>query len=154
MSFVYAAEEVFVIAIVEAQSCGTPVISYGKGGALESVVPLGSPGATGLHFMTQTPASLCEAVERFEDCSHAFTTAACRRNAERFGAADFRRRFIVEVLNAMAKAEPSRDSEVTSVLRVEAGLFWPLIAGCSPYRPMLEARHLRTRISTRFDTRE
>jgi glycosyltransferase involved in cell wall biosynthesis len=115
-AFVYAAEEDFGIAIVEAQACGTPVIAYGKGGALESVVPLGSPGATGLHFTTQTPASLCEAVERFEDCSHAFTTAACRRNAERFGAADFRRRFIVEVLNAMAKAEPSRESEVTSAM--------------------------------------
>jgi glycosyltransferase involved in cell wall biosynthesis len=115
-AFVYAAEEDFGIAIVEAQACGTPVIAYGKGGALESVVPLGSPGATGLHFTTQTPASLCEAVERFEDCSHAFTTVACRRNAERFGAADFRRRFIVEVLNAMAKAEPSRESEVMSVM--------------------------------------
>jgi glycosyltransferase involved in cell wall biosynthesis len=115
-AFVYAAEEDFGIAIVEAQACGTPVIAYGKGGALESVVPLGSPGATGLHFTTQTPASLCEAVERFEDCSHAFTTVACRRNAERFGAADFRRRFIVEVLNAMAKAEPSRESEVISVM--------------------------------------
>ena len=115
-AFVYAAEEDFGIAIVEAQACGTPVIAYGKGGALESVVPLGSPGATGLHFTTQTPASLCEAVERFEDCSHAFTTVACRRNAERFGAADFRRRFIVEVLNAMAKAEPNRESEVMSVM--------------------------------------
>jgi glycosyltransferase involved in cell wall biosynthesis len=115
-AFVYAAEEDFGIAIVEAQACGTPVIAYGKGGALESVIPLGSPGATGLHFTTQTPASLCEAVERFEDCSHAFTTVACRRNAERFGAADFRRRFIVEVLNAMAKAEPSRESEVMSVM--------------------------------------
>jgi glycosyltransferase involved in cell wall biosynthesis len=115
-AFVYAAEEDFGIAIVEAQACGTPVIAYGTGGAVESVVPLGSPGATGLHFTTQTPASLCEAVERFEDCSHAFTTVACRRNAERFGAADFRRRFIVEVLNAMAKAEPSRESEVMSVM--------------------------------------
>jgi len=115
-AFVYAAEEDFGIAIVEAQACGTPVIAYGKGGALESVVPLGSPGATGLHFMKQTPASLCDAVERFEDCSHAFTVAACRRNAERFGAADFRRRFIVEVLNAMAKAGPSRESELTSVM--------------------------------------
>ena len=115
-AFVYAAEEDFGIAIVEAQACGTPVIAYGKGGALESVVPLGSPGATGLHFMTQTSAALCDAVERFEDCSHAFTIAACRRNAERFGAADFRRRFVVEVLNAMAKAGPSRESELTSVM--------------------------------------
>jgi glycosyltransferase involved in cell wall biosynthesis len=115
-AFVYAAEEDFGIAIVEAQACGTPVIAYGKGGALESVVPLGTPGATGLHFMSQTPASLRDAVERFEDCSHAFTIAACRRNAERFGAADFRRRFVVEVLNAMAKAGPSRESELTSVM--------------------------------------
>jgi glycosyltransferase involved in cell wall biosynthesis len=36
-AFVFAAEEDFGISIVEAQACGTPVIAYGKGGALEIV---------------------------------------------------------------------------------------------------------------------
>ena len=104
-AFVFAAEEDFGIAIVEAQACGTPVIAFGKGGALESVVPLGRQDATGIHFPVQTPASLCEAVERFEDCEDKFSAAACRRNAERFGAPDFRRRFVVEVFNTMAAVQ-------------------------------------------------
>ena len=114
-AFVYAAEEDFGIAIVEAQACGTPVIAFGKGGALESVVPLGMPGATGIHFPEQTAGALCDAVDRFEDSPHAFSAQACRKNAERFSAADFRRKFIVEVLNTMAKADPSSDRDVSAM---------------------------------------
>lgn len=50
-AFVFAAEEDFGITPVEAQACGTPVIAYGKGGALETVRPLGQDNATGL-FLT------------------------------------------------------------------------------------------------------
>ncbi|HEY9813891.1 MAG TPA: glycosyltransferase, partial [Candidatus Sericytochromatia bacterium] len=39
-AFVYAACEDFGIALVEAQACGTPVIAYGAGGALETVVDI------------------------------------------------------------------------------------------------------------------
>lgn len=61
-AFVFAAEEDFGIAPVEAQACGTPVIAFGKGGALETV----ADGASGLFFDTQSVESLCKAVERFE----------------------------------------------------------------------------------------
>lgn len=61
-AFVFAAEEDFGIAPVEAQACGTPVIAFGKGGALETV----ADGVSGLFFDTQSVESLCEAVERFE----------------------------------------------------------------------------------------
>ena len=37
-AFVFAAEEDFGITPVEAQACGTPVIAFGKGGALETVI--------------------------------------------------------------------------------------------------------------------
>ncbi|KIZ33139.1 glycosyl transferase family 1, partial [Raoultella ornithinolytica] len=40
-AFVFAAEEDFGITPVEAQACGTPIIAYGKGGALETVRPYG-----------------------------------------------------------------------------------------------------------------
>ncbi|HHP8535057.1 TPA: glycosyltransferase family 4 protein, partial [Klebsiella pneumoniae] len=40
-AFVFAAEEDFGIIPVEAQACGTPVIAFGKGGALETIRPLG-----------------------------------------------------------------------------------------------------------------
>lgn len=39
-AFIYAAIEDFGIAIVEAQACGTPVIAFGAGGALETVVDI------------------------------------------------------------------------------------------------------------------
>lgn len=61
-AFIYAAEEDFGIVPVEAQASGTPVIAYGKGGALETVVP----GKTGFFFAEQTASALVSAVQRFE----------------------------------------------------------------------------------------
>ncbi|MDJ1179700.1 glycosyltransferase [Roseofilum sp. BLCC_M91] len=68
-AFVYAACEDFGMAIVEAQACGTPVIAYGEGGALETVRDFRThpEGATGLLFPQQTPESLMEVVEQFEE---------------------------------------------------------------------------------------
>ncbi|WP_244298979.1 glycosyltransferase [Flavobacterium nitrogenifigens] len=37
-AFVFAAEEDFGIIPIEAQACGTPIIAFGKGGALETVI--------------------------------------------------------------------------------------------------------------------
>ncbi|HEE1160993.1 TPA: glycosyltransferase family 4 protein, partial [Klebsiella pneumoniae] len=53
-AFVFAAEEDFGIIPVEAQACGTPVIAFGKGGALETIRPLGVDKPTGLFFQKQT----------------------------------------------------------------------------------------------------
>ena len=93
-AFVFAAKEDFGILPVEAQACGTPVIAYGAGGALETVRGLGIAAdgerPTGLFFAEQTVASLAEAVERFEANAAAFSPAACRANALRFSAERFR----------------------------------------------------------------
>ena len=77
-AFVYAAEEDFGITIVEAQACGTPVIAFGKGGATETVIDK----QTGLLFHEQTPESLINAINTFEQME--FDYAHIRRNAERF----------------------------------------------------------------------
>lgn len=61
-AFVFAAEEDFGITPVEAQACGTPVIAFGKGGALETVIE----GVSGVFFDVQSVGSLCKAVEKFE----------------------------------------------------------------------------------------
>jgi glycosyltransferase involved in cell wall biosynthesis len=92
-AFVFAAEEDFGIAPVEAQACGTPVIAFGKGGALETVIQ----GETGLFFDEQTAESLREAVEWFEAASEHYDPAAIRRNALRFSAHRFRRELALHV---------------------------------------------------------
>ncbi|HQR96136.1 MAG TPA: glycosyltransferase, partial [Thiotrichales bacterium] len=88
-AFVFAAEEDFGITPVEAQACGTPVIAFAKGGALETVIE----GKTGLFFTEQTVGSLCEAITRFEQLGVAFMPEACRRSAERFSEQVFHERF-------------------------------------------------------------
>ncbi|MCC9062473.1 glycosyltransferase [Flavobacterium piscisymbiosum] len=60
--FVFAAEEDFGIIPVEAQACGTPVIAFGKGGTLETIVE----NKTGIFFQEQTSQNIKEAVIRFE----------------------------------------------------------------------------------------
>lgn len=90
-AFVFAAEEDFGITPVEAQACGTPVVAFGKGGALETVRPLGVERPTGLFFNEQTVSSLCNVIEEFEANSHLFTADFCRTNAERFSEARFTR---------------------------------------------------------------
>ena len=100
-AFVFAAEEDFGIAPLEAQACGTPVIAYGKGGVLETVVgaddmtgkgmtPL-SP--TGLFFAEQTVSAVVEAVRRFEVIQGRFEPEACRKNVLRFAPSRFREEF-------------------------------------------------------------
>lgn len=91
-AFVFAAEEDFGIAPVEAQACGTPVIAYGRGGALETVRS-DQVMPSGLFFDSQTPGAVAAAVEEFERRSEHFLPRACRDSAMRFGADVFRDRF-------------------------------------------------------------
>jgi len=91
-AFVFAAEEDFGIAPVEAQACGTPVIAYGRGGALETVRDTG-PRASGIFFHAQTPAAIAAAVQEFERREHEFAPRAARENALRFGADLFKERY-------------------------------------------------------------
>ncbi|MDH2669985.1 glycosyltransferase family 4 protein [Klebsiella quasipneumoniae] len=83
-AFVFAAEEDFGITPVEAQACGTPVIAFGKGGALETIRPYGVDKPTGLFFDKQEVTSLINAVSEFDSKSDQFIPANCRENALRF----------------------------------------------------------------------
>lgn len=62
-AFVITAEEDFGIAPVEAMASGRPVIAFGRGGALDTVVP----GRTGVFFDRQEPESLITAVEEMQE---------------------------------------------------------------------------------------
>lgn len=108
-AFVFAAEEDFGIMPVEAQACGTPVIAYGRGGVVETVVPMGQANATGLLFDAQTAEAIAQAVAQFDRAHEAFTVAACRANAERFTAARFEREF-TRVMAQALHGDPAADA--------------------------------------------
>jgi glycosyltransferase involved in cell wall biosynthesis len=90
-AFVFAAEEDFGIAPLEAQACGTPVVAFGRGGARESVRGLDQADPTGVFFFEQSVEALRSAVDRFEHAAGQLTSEACRANAMRFEAPRFRR---------------------------------------------------------------
>jgi len=77
-AFVYAAEEDFGMALVEAQACGRPVVAFGRGGATETVIH----GTTGLLFPLQTAGSLNSAVDSLAGLQ--LNTDDIRGNALRF----------------------------------------------------------------------
>ena len=101
-AFIFAAEEDFGIAPVEAQACGTPVIAFGRGGATETIRGLDSDAPTGVFFKEQSAAALRTAVAAFEASGNRISADACRANAERFAADTFRRRFAEEIAAALA----------------------------------------------------
>ncbi|MBQ3325656.1 glycosyltransferase [Candidatus Saccharibacteria bacterium] len=60
--FLFPSLEPFGLAPIEAMACGTPVIAYAKGGALDYI----KPGVNGEFFEKQTVNSLAAAIESFE----------------------------------------------------------------------------------------
>lgn len=95
-AFLFAAEEDFGIVPLEAQACGTPVIAFGKGGALETVID----GQTGIHFKKQDEESIIQAVNAFEN--HIFDPVQIRKHAESFSVERFRDE-IREYINSVVK---------------------------------------------------
>jgi glycosyltransferase involved in cell wall biosynthesis len=93
-AFLFAAEEDFGMAVVEAQACGRPVIALGKGGARESVNDLDSmvprSQCTGILYNEQTAMAVAEAILRFEANEHRFHPHAIRERSMRFSSEVFR----------------------------------------------------------------
>ena len=85
--FVFAALEDFGMIPVEAMATGTPVIAFGKGGILETVVDQ----KTGLFYKEQSASAIIEAIERFEKIE--FVPIDCRRRAEEFSLQRFNDQF-------------------------------------------------------------
>ncbi|MEM7545966.1 MAG: glycosyltransferase [Pseudomonadota bacterium] len=104
-ALIFPAEEDFGLVPVEAMAAGTPVIAYGRGGVLDSVVP----GLTGLFFDRQSPEAIRAALDRFEASETPFAHA-CRARAAKFGRDQFRGRFRAAV-DALMAAPPSEQRQ-------------------------------------------
>ncbi len=91
-AFIFAAEEDFGIAPLEAQACGTPVIAYGGGACLETIRGQDHISPSGLFFNEQNSVSLLKAIAQFEEMESRITPAACRENALRFSPDIFNRK--------------------------------------------------------------
>lgn len=85
-AFIFAAEEDFGIAPVEALAAGTPVIAYRAGGALDYVIP----GQTGAFFEQQTVESLVATLKNFNAVN--YDPAAIKQHAKNFGPDVFRQK--------------------------------------------------------------
>jgi glycosyltransferase involved in cell wall biosynthesis len=92
-AFVFAAEEDFGIAPLEAQALGTPVIAYGRGGSSETIRGLDDRSPTGVLFEEQTASSIAQAIRTFELQEGRIRPDACRDNAARFSQSRFRSEF-------------------------------------------------------------
>ncbi len=79
-------EEDFGITSLEAQSCGVPVIAYGRGGAIETVVA----NETGLYFDELRVESLLEVLDKFRGME--FNKTRIRDNALDFSREKFKDR--------------------------------------------------------------
>lgn len=99
-AFIFPGEEDFGITPLEAQASGRPVIAYGKGGALETIIE----EKTGIFFNEQTVESLKEALARFEKMS--FNKQLIREHACEFDEKIFKQKtqgFINESYNQFIK---------------------------------------------------
>lgn len=88
-AFLFPGEEDFGITPVEAQSAGTPVLAFGRGGACETVLD----GKTGLLFREQTPESLAACITRFEQEGVSYAPEQIREHSRSFSEARFEREF-------------------------------------------------------------
>jgi len=101
-ALIFTPEEDFGIVPLEAQACGTPVIAFARGGALETV-------KEGVFFDEQTPESLRKAVSKFESLS--FDSQRLREQAVQFDKKVFKHKIKQAVEKCLLpENEPSRSA--------------------------------------------
>ncbi|MHC4561157.1 MAG: glycosyltransferase [Planctomycetota bacterium] len=107
-ALIFPGEEDFGMTPLEAMACGCPVIAYGAGGAMETVLDAADPAntsPTGLLYRPQTVEGLVGAVQWFEHMGERFDPAASAAWAGRFG----RQRFVNEFRELLAEQLAQRN---------------------------------------------
>ncbi|GAB4525239.1 MAG: glycosyltransferase [Anaerolineae bacterium] len=92
-AFIFPGLEDFGITPVQAQAAGRPVIAYGGGGALDTVIP----GKTGEHFHEMTVESLLDVMGRFD--ASAYDPAVMRAHARTFDVSVFQQQLTAYIEN-------------------------------------------------------
>lgn len=106
-ALIFPGEEDAGITPLEAQASGRPVVAFGRGGVLETVIPWEDYQEgrkdffSGVFFPEQTETSLIEAVEKLEEHAHLLEPGRLRAHAFQFDRAVFKERMIWTILEKL-----------------------------------------------------
>ncbi|HEX5422888.1 MAG TPA: glycosyltransferase [Candidatus Acidoferrales bacterium] len=120
-ALIFPAQEDFGIAPVEAQSFGRPVIAYGQGGALETVMGLSleagrkAERSTGVFFDAQSLESLANAIKCFEGDESKFRPEVIRAHVAQFGSERFKSEFSQFVTEKVREFTATSRGEVSCI---------------------------------------
>ncbi len=93
-ALIFPGEEDFGIVPVEAMASGSPVIAFGRGGALETV----REGVSGMFFHEQTEEAVRDALDRFEAVEELFQPEEVRLSVQHFSVERFKGEILERVL--------------------------------------------------------
>ena len=110
-ALIFPGEEDFGIVPVEVMASGRPVIAFGRGGAVDTVID----GLSGVLFFEQTVDSLTDSVKRFEAMADSFSPATIRAHSLRFSKDNFKKK-----IAALVRKEFERRAVQATVDQIEA----------------------------------